>query len=122
MNPRGKQIIARFSFYIGVAAFALFCGFPMIWMVLTSIKPDGDILRATPIFWSWDVHLDHYRNLFDQTDFLIYFINSITVAASATLLPSSLRHWQLTALRGFGSPAENTLPVVCCLRICLHRF
>ena len=29
---------------------------------------------------------DSYRNLFDQTDFLIYFVNSITVATSATLL------------------------------------
>ncbi|GIT24187.1 MAG: hypothetical protein CM1200mP41_02310 [Gammaproteobacteria bacterium] len=86
MNARLKKILSRISFYIGVATFALFCGFPMIWMVLTSIKPDGDILRATPVFWSWDTHLDHYRNLFDQTDFLIYFVNSITVATSATLL------------------------------------
>ena len=86
MNARLKQIIGRISFYIGVATFALFCGFPMIWMVLTSIKPDRDILTSTPVFWSWDVHLDHYRSLFDQTDFLIYFVNSITVAASATSL------------------------------------
>ena len=71
MNARLKQIIARISFYIGVAMFALFCGFPMIWMLLPSIKPDRDILTATPVFWSWNVHLDHYRNLFDQTDFLI---------------------------------------------------
>ncbi len=86
MSARLKQLCARIAFYLGVCALALFCGFPMLWMLLTSVKPDRDILTATPVFWSWEVHLNHYRNLFDQTDFLIYFINSITVAASATLL------------------------------------
>jgi ABC-type glycerol-3-phosphate transport system permease component len=55
-------------------------------MVLTSIKPDREIIQAIPTFFTWDAHLDAYQRLFTQTRFLTYFMNSITVAGGATLL------------------------------------
>jgi ABC-type glycerol-3-phosphate transport system permease component len=83
-NPRA----ALFRLWIyGVAALlALLCGFPLAWMLITSLKPDREILTATPSFWPSEVHLDAYTRLFETTSFGTYFINSIVVAGSATLL------------------------------------
>ena len=55
-------------------------------MVLTSIKPDREILTAIPTFWTAQPTLGAYGRLFSETNFLTYFWNSIFVAGCATLL------------------------------------
>ncbi len=71
----------------GMAATLLFmCGFPLLFMFMTTLKPDGEIITATPTLYTSSPHLDHYIRLFATTKFLIYFRNSIVVAGSATLL------------------------------------
>lgn len=103
-----RGLCARLGLYAGAAAVALVCGFPLLWMVLTSVRPDRDILSPTPKFWSFEYHLQHYRNLFDQTDFLIYFYNSITVAGTATVLTifvATLAAYGITRFRFGGREA-----------------
>jgi ABC-type glycerol-3-phosphate transport system permease component len=68
------------------ALLALFCGFPLLWMLITSLKPDSEILTAEPIFWPSRLQLDAYLRLFEQTNFAVYFVNSVKVAGAATLL------------------------------------
>ena len=71
----------------GMAATLLFmCGFPLLFMFMTTLKPDGEIITATPTLFTSSPHIDHYIRLFATTKFLIYFRNSIVVAGSATLL------------------------------------
>jgi ABC-type glycerol-3-phosphate transport system permease component len=71
----------------GMAAVLLFmCGFPLLFMFMTTLKPDGEIITATPTLYTSSPHLDHYFRLFATTKFLTYFRNSIVVAGSATLL------------------------------------
>ena len=79
-------------------------------MLLTSVRPDRDILSPTPKFWSFEYHWQHYRNLFDLTDFHIYFFNSITVAGTATVLTifvATLAAYGITRFR-FGG-GRNTI-------------
>ena len=71
----------------GMAALLLaVCGFPLLWMVMTTLKPDAEIITATPTIFTAKPHLDHYIRLFEQTNFLTYFRNSIFVAGSSTIL------------------------------------
>ena len=71
----------------GMAAMLLtICGFPLLFMFMTTLKPDGEIISATPTLFTSNPHLDHYYRLFATTKFLTYFRNSIVVAGSATLL------------------------------------
>ena len=71
----------------GMAATLLtVCGFPLLFMVMTTLKPDGEIISATPTLFTSNPHLEHYYRLFATTKFLTYFRNSIVVAGSATLL------------------------------------
>ncbi len=80
------QIAQRTAVYLAAGVICLTCGFPLYWMVLTSVKPDAEIIQAVPTFLTWQAHLDAYQRLFTQTRFLTYFVNSITVAGAATLL------------------------------------
>ena len=73
------------------------CGFPLLWMVMTTLKPDSEIITATPTLFTSAPHLGHYVNLFQQTNFLTYFRNSLVVAGSATLLSITV-----ATLAGYG--------------------
>ena len=79
-------LLGRLAVYGFAALLAFLCGFPLLWMVLTSIKPDREILTAIPTFWTSQPTLGAYGRLFSETNFLTYFWNSIFVAGCATLL------------------------------------
>lgn len=81
-----KPALGRLFVYGLAALLAFVCGFPLLWMILTSIKPDREILTAIPTFWTSHPTLGAYGRLFSETNFLTYFWNSIFVAGSATLL------------------------------------
>jgi ABC-type glycerol-3-phosphate transport system permease component len=86
VSPALRRGLGRAGTYLGAGALAFACGFPLFWMAMTSIKPDREIVTATPSFWTAAPHLDAYRRLFEQTRFETYFLNSITVAGASTLL------------------------------------
>lgn len=81
-----RTILASIGRYSAAFGLVLLCGFPLLWMVLTSIKPDREILTAIPTFWTAEPTLGAYQRLFEQTKFLTYFRNSIVVAGGATVL------------------------------------
>ena len=86
MSLSMRHLVERTATYGGAALLAFVCGFPLFWMALTSIKPDREIITATPSFWTAMPHLGAYRRLFDQTKFDAYFFNSIYVAGGSTLM------------------------------------
>lgn len=86
MNAAVKRLLARAGLYAAAAALAFICGFPLLWMFVTSIKPDREILSLVPSLWTDSPQLAAYARLFSQTRFLTYFVNSLTVAGGATLL------------------------------------
>lgn len=86
MNAKLNHLMGRVGLYGAAALLVFVCGFPLLWMVLTSIKPDREIISLVPSFWTDTPHLDAYRRLFSQTKFLTYFTNSLKVAGGATLL------------------------------------
>ncbi|MFC5289954.1 carbohydrate ABC transporter permease [Actinokineospora guangxiensis] len=66
-----------------VALFAVVA--PFAWMVLGSLKGEGE-LRANPPTWLPEsASLDNYTQLFSRLDFGVYFVNSTVVAVVVTL-------------------------------------
>jgi len=110
MNPRA----ALFRLWVyGLAALLLvICAFPLAWMVLTSIKPDREILTAVPTFIPSELTIDAYRRLFTSTIFATYFRNSIIVAGLATLLTvavGTLAAYGITRFRFRGREAPSVI-------------
>ena len=57
---------------------------PFLWMVLSSVKPEGEVMSVPPTWWPETVTSDNYEALFTRLDFPTYFLNSILVALAVT--------------------------------------
>lgn len=70
-------------FYVVLVIFAVYLLFPVIWLVITSFKPRGEIyVPALPSKWV----MDSYQELLTTFSFGTYFMNSVIVAGITTLL------------------------------------
>ncbi len=58
---------------------------PFIWMILGSVKSEGELRRVPPTWWPDAASLDNFTQLFSRLDFGRYFINSVVVALVVTV-------------------------------------
>jgi len=78
-------------FYVPMALFLLFLLFPFYWMVITSVRPDGELYRPwnsinyNP-FWTWKPTWDHVRYLFEETLFASWLWNTTFIALMSTAI------------------------------------
>src|SRR5258708_2770777 len=78
-------------FYVPMALFLLFLLFPFYWMVITSVRPDGELYRPwnsvnyNP-FWTWKPTWDHVRYLFEETLFASWLWNTMLIALVSTAI------------------------------------
>ncbi|MFB9908928.1 carbohydrate ABC transporter permease [Allokutzneria oryzae] len=59
---------------------AVVVAFPLYWMVLTALKPEGEVLSTSPRPWTLAPTLDSFRRVLDVQNFGRYFLNSVMVA------------------------------------------
>ena len=71
-----------------LAALALYAA-PFFWQVLTSLRPEGELLRLPPLLPS-TLTLEHYRVVFSQSPLPRALLNSLGVAAATTALVLAL--------------------------------
>jgi multiple sugar transport system permease protein len=60
--------------------------FPLIWMVLTSIKPQSELFVFPIKLLPEHVTFEHYRRLIEDTPFLGYFWNSVMLSVATTVV------------------------------------
>ena len=72
--------------YILIISLTAMLLFPFLWMLSTSVKPATDIFSRTPRFIPQTFTLEHYRGLWTETQFPVFFKNSVIVALSTTLV------------------------------------
>ncbi|WP_277042929.1 carbohydrate ABC transporter permease [Caballeronia mineralivorans] len=60
--------------------------FPLIWMVLTSIKPQSELFVFPIKLLPEQVTFEHYKRLIEDTPFLSYFWNSIVLSVATTVV------------------------------------
>lgn len=58
--------------------------FPLIWMVITSLKPQSELFALPVTFLPEQVTFEHYAKLLNETPFLHYFANSMILAIATT--------------------------------------
>ncbi|ASS96999.1 hypothetical protein BS1321_25730 [Peribacillus simplex NBRC 15720 = DSM 1321] len=66
--------------------FSIYCLFPFLWMVVTSLKPTDQIRTSTPTFMIENPTLSHFENVLFNTKFVTFFVNSLIVALTTTIL------------------------------------
>jgi multiple sugar transport system permease protein len=60
--------------------------FPTLWILLTSLRPEREVLSDTFRLFASTVTLDSYRTLLAKTSFGTYILNSLVVSLASTLL------------------------------------
>jgi multiple sugar transport system permease protein len=86
--------------------------FPLIWMILTSVKPQTELFHIPPSFWPGEITLEHYRTLFEDTPFLQYFGNSVIISVSTTILVIVVAVAAAYSLTRFVYPGRERLAIL----------
>ena len=79
-----NELSRKMSFVLLVLVACTVVGFPLFWMVISSFKSTAEFYARPPTFLPTAWTLQHYRDLFVQTSFGTYFLNSLIVALGAT--------------------------------------
>lgn len=80
-NRRLKLIGSAF-----LVVFVIWTLIPFYWMLVTSLKEHDEIYGTTATLWPARPTLESYRVLFFETDYFLFFRNSMTVALATTFL------------------------------------
>ncbi len=81
------KIANKVIIYLFLTLVALFTLFPFYWMINTSLKTLYDYTNEIPqTFWPTTFAWENYYNAFVGNDFMSYFINTIVVGVSSTLI------------------------------------
>ena len=86
--------------------------FPLIWMVLTSIKPQSELFHIPPSILPQSITFEHYRQLLEETPFLKYFGNSVLLACSTTVLVVAVGTLGAFSLVRFRYPGRDRMALL----------
>lgn len=89
-----------------IVAFALG---PYVWMVLTSIKPNADIVARPLQYLPTTVTFEHYETLLNRTTFAVNLLNSFIIATGAVLVGLGVSVPAAYAFSRFRFPGRNYL-------------
>lgn len=74
-KSRGAKIAVITILTVG----GFFMILPFIWMVLSSLKTDAEILKIPPTIWPETFTLDNFTKLFTEMDFAVYLKNTLII-------------------------------------------
>ena len=77
---------SRIAFWAIFALIAAFLFLPLIWMGLTSIKPESEVFVRIPTLWPKAATFQNYINLFARSDMVEQLKNSLITAGGGALL------------------------------------
>src|SRR5688572_3994528 len=81
MQPLRRILLNVFAWTI-----VFVVSFPLLWTIVTSLKPQTELFRIPPSLWPSEITLEHYSKLLFETKFLHYFANSVIVSVATTVL------------------------------------
>ena len=113
-TKRSRRKLTLVACYGILLLFVVFFLFPPYWMAITSLKTNQEIegLKGIPLIIQEGVTFQHYRDLFEKTDFLIYFKNSVLVTLPVvfiSMLISVLAAYALSRLGFLGAGVIGTV-------------
>lgn len=83
-GPAPRRGRPRISVYLLLVLGLILVAGPFVWMLLGSVKPEGELRRVPPTWLPETVTLENYRELFSRLNFPQFFVNSLIVAVLVT--------------------------------------
>jgi ABC-type glycerol-3-phosphate transport system permease component len=103
-----RRPAATAALYVAAVVVALFAVAPFVWMVLTSVKPEGEILRRTPTLWTAHPQFGRYSDVL-HAGFARALRNSLIVATGTTVAGVAVAALAGYALARFDLPLRRYL-------------
>ncbi|HUH08246.1 MAG TPA: carbohydrate ABC transporter permease [Egibacteraceae bacterium] len=104
----GLRVAKRAWVYAAALALVVFSLLPFYWMVLTSVKPDAEIITATPQFWPSSFDFSRYARVIER-GFTTEFLNSLRIAAGTIVTGIGLAAFAGYTLARFDIPLRRYL-------------
>lgn len=112
VKEKKRQTVLKVWLWIGLTAGAVFAGFPALWMLVSSVKPNTEIFAYPPTFFPEVFTLDAYIEIVTKPEKLKFFANSYAVAFAVVLLTLFAGIMAGYALSRFDFPFKRALSVV----------
>ncbi len=117
-HHKNKDLFRKCVLTVVSALFIGIVGFPLLWMLLSSLKPATELFNTPPTILPSTISFEWYIQAFRDTTVLRYFANSFIVASGTTLIVivmATFGAYSLTRFRYFGRKAITiaTLSAYC---------
>ena len=100
-RSRTQRIIAATGRYAAVAAYVIFAIFPIFWTVKISVTPTRLLYSEGIRLWPSAMTLDNYTKVLSASDFPRYFLNSMIVSISTSVIVTAIASLSGYALSRF---------------------
>ncbi|MGI5247513.1 carbohydrate ABC transporter permease [Dactylosporangium sp. CA-139066] len=112
MNVKTRRTLAKAGVITGLVLGGLFAGLPVLWMLSTSFKSNGDVFHNPPQLITKSFSLDAYREIFGNGAQLRFFLNSYIVAFAVTILTLLVAVLAGFAFSRYSFPLQKTINAV----------
>lgn len=85
LNKR-NQVMTKIISYILLVIISVVCIFPLLWMIISALKPKTEIRTAIPSFIIHEPTLENFRRVLVDSGFMNYIKNSFFVSIVACLI------------------------------------
>ena len=85
-HPKRKFDLATIGVHVGLAVGLVFAGFPVLWMLFSSLKSNMEIFSLPPKILPEVFSLGAYTSIFSDPVKVRFFLNSYLVAGTVTFL------------------------------------
>jgi multiple sugar transport system permease protein len=86
VSIRSLASVDRLVLFVFLLALAVLAVFPFYWMVIGSVMAPAELFASVPRLWPSDADLNSYRRIFSLVPIGRYFLNSIVVSVTTTVV------------------------------------
>lgn len=109
MSLKTQRALGQLLIYTLLLLGAVIVVLPFWYMVITSLKPQSYIFEIPPRLWPQEVTLSNYTTALGKDLFGLYFLNSLIVAVSSTVLTVLVSGLLAYAFARFEFPGREAL-------------
>jgi multiple sugar transport system permease protein len=106
---RNRSLTSRILLNVLAWSIVFVIAFPLVWMILTSVKPQFELFRIPPTILPQEVTFEHYHRVLVETPFLKYFRNSVILSVGTTVLVIVIATLGAHSLVRFSYPGRERL-------------
>jgi len=106
-----RQSLRKLGLTVCVFLLVLFVAFPLIWMIMSSLKGPAEIFSAQPTLLPHKVTFVNYQTLLNRTNFGHWFVNTIIVAIGTIALVIAVATLGAYSLCRFQYPGRRLVSV-----------